>query len=64
VSSSLGELTLSFIFWCFGFGLNMKGLGRNPSGMAAERWLERSHNGLVNDNKLHSISNFRFKTLA
>jgi len=38
----------------------MKGLGRNPSGMAAERWLERSHNGLVNDNKLHSISNFRF----
>jgi len=23
----------------------MKGLGRNPSGMAAVRWLERSHNG-------------------
>jgi len=44
--------------------LNMKGLGRNPSGKAAERWLERSLNGLVNDNKLHSIRNFRFKTLA
>jgi len=62
--SSLGELTLIYIFWHFGFDLNMKGLGRNPSGKAAERWLERSLNGLVNDNKLHSIRNFRFKALA
>ena len=64
MGSSLGELTLNFIFGIFGFGLNMKRLKGNPSGMAAERWLERSHNGLVNDNKLHSISNFRFKALA
>jgi len=63
--SSLGELTLIlYFFGHFGFDLNMKGLGRNPSGKAAERWLEMSHNGLVNDNKLHSISNFRFKALA
>jgi len=64
MGSSLGELTLIYVFWNFGFDLNMKGLGRNPSGKEAERWLERSLNGLVNDNKLHSIRNFRFKALA
>jgi len=31
----------------------MKGLEGNPSGMAAEGWLENSHNELVNDNKHH-----------
>jgi len=65
MGSSFGELTLIFIFLgIFGFDLNMKGLGRSPSGKATERWLERSHNGVVNDNKLYSISKFRFKVLA
>jgi len=51
--SSLGELTLNFIFGVFGFGL--KG---NPSSMAVEGWLENSHNELVNDIKHHLISKF------
>jgi len=46
MGSSLGELTLNFIFGIFGFGLNMKRLKGNPSGMAAEGWLENSHNEL------------------
>ena len=64
VGSSLGELTLNFIFGVFGFGLNMKGLEGNPSGMEAEGWLENSHNELVNDNKHHLISKFRPKSFG
>jgi len=61
MGSRFGELTLIFIFLgIFGSDLNMKGLGRSPNGKAAERWLEGNHNGVVNGNKPHSISKFRF----
>jgi len=52
-------MKLYFLVFWIGFGLNMKGLEGNPSGMA-EGWLENSHNELVNDNKHHLISNFSF----
>jgi len=64
MGSGLGELTLNFIFGIFGFGLNMKRLKGNPSGMAAEEWLENSHNELVNDIKHHLIVNFRPKAFS
>jgi len=41
MGSSLGELTLNFIFLAFfGFDLNLERWIGNPSGMAAEGWLE------------------------
>ena len=63
MGSSLRELTLNIIFGIFGFGLNIKRLKGNPSGMA-EGWLENSHNELVNDIKHHLIVNFRSKAFS
>jgi len=53
MGSSLGELTLNFIFGIFGFDLNMERWKGNPSGMEAEGWLENCLKELVNDIKHH-----------
>jgi len=42
----------------------MKRLKGNPNGIAAEGWLENSHNELVNDIKHHLIINFRPKAFS
>ena len=63
MGSSLRELTLNIIFGIFGFGLNIKRLKGNPSGMA-EGWLENGHNELVNNNNHHLISKIRPKAFG
>ena len=60
MGSSLGELTLNFIFgFFFWLWLEYGKVEENPSSMAAEGWLENSHNELVNDIKHHLMPNFR-----
>jgi len=59
MGSSLGELILNFIFWYFWLWLEYGKVEGKPSSMAAEGWLENSHNELVNDIKHHLILNFR-----